>query len=159
MLAWFTFYLRPVLAFRYCRWLCLCVHVCDYVLMASFSSYCAGLVYFLPEACFGLQVLSLAVSVCPCVWLCINDKLFQMITHRPFQARITKFGPEIIMCITPSSQWSLSKTAWTPCQCTLAGGCCDMYKYMYIYIYYVLFWVVMNHQLLFVEDNDCCNSI
>ena len=46
---------------------------------------------FLPEASFGLRVLSLPVSVCVCVYqslACLHDN------SSPVQARITKFGPE-----------------------------------------------------------------
>ena len=47
--------------------------------------------HFLPEASFGLRVLSLPVSVCVCVYqslACPDDN------SSPVQARITKFGPE-----------------------------------------------------------------
>ena len=55
---------------------------------------------FLPEASFGLRVLSLPACVCVCVcvcvclcvrqsWACPSDNLSTV------QARITKFGPEM----------------------------------------------------------------
>ena len=50
-----------------------------------------GKTWFLPEASFGLRVLSLPVSVCVCVYqslACPDDN------SSPVQARITKFGPE-----------------------------------------------------------------
>ena len=49
------------------------------------------IIHFLPEASFGLRVLSLPVSVCVCVYqslACPHDN------SSPVQARITKFGPE-----------------------------------------------------------------
>ena len=51
----------------------------------------AFLPFLLPEASFGLRVLSLPVSVCDCVYqslACPHDN------SSPVQARITKFGPE-----------------------------------------------------------------
>ena len=44
---------------------------------------------FLPEASFGLRVLSSPASVypsvCPCVCVCINHLLVRTITHQPFR--------------------------------------------------------------------------
>ena len=40
---------------------------------------------FLPEASFGLRVLSLPASVCLCVPPCVNHELVRAITHDPFQ--------------------------------------------------------------------------
>ena len=40
---------------------------------------------FLPEASFGLRVLSLPASVCVCVRPCVNHELVRVITHHPFQ--------------------------------------------------------------------------
>ena len=40
---------------------------------------------FLPEASFGLGVLSLPASVCLCVGPCVNHELVHAITHHPFQ--------------------------------------------------------------------------
>ena len=40
---------------------------------------------FLPEANFGLRVLSLPASVCVSVRLCVNHELVRAITHHPFQ--------------------------------------------------------------------------
>ena len=53
--------------------------------------FCMIPYHFLPEASFGLRVLSLPVSVCVCVYqslACPHDN------SSPVQARITKFGPE-----------------------------------------------------------------
>ena len=51
---------------------------------------------FLPEASFGLQVLSLPASVCPCVrvsmCVCVNHGPFPHDYSPLVQARITKFG-------------------------------------------------------------------
>ena len=49
----------------------------DFVIMFS----------FLPEASFGLRVLSLPASVCLCVCVrpCVNHELVRAITHHPFQ--------------------------------------------------------------------------
>ena len=81
-------------------------------ILLSFTKHCgddyAGLVprrfrwenwspwVFLPEASFGLWVLSLPTSVCVCIsvsacqpWACPHDNLW------PIQARITKFGSEV----------------------------------------------------------------
>ena len=40
---------------------------------------------FLPEASFGLRVLSLPPSVCLCVCVCVNHLLVRAITCRPFK--------------------------------------------------------------------------
>ena len=60
-----------------------CVYIVDRRLFAS------KLACFLPEASFGLRVLSLPASVCPSVHhqVCLCDN------SSPIQARITKFGP------------------------------------------------------------------
>ena len=42
-------------------------------------------IWFLPEASFGLQVLSLAASVCLCVCVCGNHLLVRAITCHPFK--------------------------------------------------------------------------
>ena len=42
---------------------------------------------FLPEASFGLRVLSLPAFVCVCVCLCVNDLLVRAITRDPFKLR------------------------------------------------------------------------
>ena len=42
-------------------------------------------VVLLPEASFGLRVLSLPASVCVCVRPCVNHELVRAITHHPFQ--------------------------------------------------------------------------
>ena len=41
--------------------------------------------FFLPEASFGLRVLSLPASVCPCVRVCVNHGLVRTITHHSFK--------------------------------------------------------------------------
>ena len=41
--------------------------------------------FFLPEASFGLQILSLPASVCPYVCVCVNHELVCMITHCPLK--------------------------------------------------------------------------
>ena len=43
------------------------------------------LVLFLPEASFGLRVLSLPACVCVCVCLSVNHQLVRAITHQPFK--------------------------------------------------------------------------
>ena len=43
------------------------------------------LVCLLPEASFGLRVLSLPASVCVCVRPCVNHELVRAITHHPFK--------------------------------------------------------------------------
>ena len=53
---------------------------------------------FLPEASFGLRVLSLPASVCVCVSVCLS--VCQSLAcpddnSRPVQARIVKFGPKM----------------------------------------------------------------
>ena len=56
------------------------------------------LVSFLPEASFGLQVLSSPASVCLCVCLCVcvyQSPASPYNNLSPIQARITKFGPEV----------------------------------------------------------------
>ena len=40
---------------------------------------------FLPEASFGLRVLSLPASVCVCVCVCGNHEFVRVITHHPFK--------------------------------------------------------------------------
>ena len=40
---------------------------------------------FLPEARFGLRVLSLPACVCVCVCVCGNHELVRVITHHPFK--------------------------------------------------------------------------
>ena len=40
---------------------------------------------FLPKASFDLQVLSFHVSVCPSMFMCINNSLVRAITHHPFK--------------------------------------------------------------------------
>ena len=40
---------------------------------------------FLPEASFGLRVLSLPACVCVCVCLSVNHQLVRAITHQPFK--------------------------------------------------------------------------
>ena len=52
----------------------------------------------LPEASFGLRVLSLPASACPCVRVCVNPEFVCTITHHPF-----KLGsPNLIhRCKTP----------------------------------------------------------
>ena len=69
------------------------IHICRKYLMngeiARLWTKCS--ILFLPEASFGLRVLSLPVSVCVCVYqslACPDDN------SSPVQARITKFGPE-----------------------------------------------------------------
>ena len=55
---------------------------------------------FLPEASFGLWVLSLPACVCVYVWMPVYVSVCQprVCPHHnspPVQARITKFGPEV----------------------------------------------------------------
>ena len=50
------------------------------------------MVSFLPEASFGLQVLSSPASVGLCVRVCVYQS---QDNSSPIQARITKFGPEM----------------------------------------------------------------
>ena len=40
---------------------------------------------FLPEASFGLRVLSLPACVCVCVCLSVNHQLVRAVTHQPFK--------------------------------------------------------------------------
>ena len=40
---------------------------------------------FLPEASFGLRVLSLAACVCMCVCVSVNHEFVRTITHQPFK--------------------------------------------------------------------------
>ena len=46
---------------------------------------------FLPEASYGLRVLSLPASVCVCVCMCVcvsvNHEFVRAITHHPFKLR------------------------------------------------------------------------
>ena len=46
---------------------------------------CVHTVGFLPEASFGLRVLSLPACVCVCVCLSVNHQLVRAITHQPFK--------------------------------------------------------------------------
>ena len=41
--------------------------------------------HFLPEASFGLRVLSLPACVCVCVCLSVNHHLVRAVTHQPFK--------------------------------------------------------------------------
>ena len=53
---------------------------------------------FLPEASFGLRVLSLPASVCVCLSVCLSVCQSLACPHDnsgPIQARITKFGPKM----------------------------------------------------------------
>ena len=43
------------------------------------------MIQFLPEASFGLRVLSSAASVGLCVSVCVNHELLRTITHRLFK--------------------------------------------------------------------------
>ena len=63
---------------------------------SKFSNMVLWMSLFLPEASFGLRVLSLPASVCLCVcpsvhqsWACPRDN------SSPVSARITKFGQEM----------------------------------------------------------------
>ena len=49
-------------------------------------------VTFLPEASFGLRVLSLAASVCVCVCLCVNHLSVHLITHDSFKRGSPNLG-------------------------------------------------------------------
>ena len=49
------------------------------------SDRSAFIIAFLPEASFGLQVLSLLASVCVCVCVCGNHELVRVTTHHPFK--------------------------------------------------------------------------
>ena len=55
---------------------------------------------FLPEASFGLRVLSSPASVCVCVRVCVCQSVRQSLAcprdnSEPVQARIAKFGPKV----------------------------------------------------------------
>ena len=54
---------------------------------------------FLPEASFGLRVLSLPASVCLCVrvsmCVCVNHGLVRTITHHSFKLESLKFGTKV----------------------------------------------------------------
>ena len=50
-----------------------------------FSSKWTEIVFFLPEASFGLRVLSLPACVCVCVCVSVNNKLVGAIIHQPFK--------------------------------------------------------------------------
>ena len=75
---------------------------------------------FLPEASFGLRVLSLPVSVCVCVYqslACPHDN------SSPVQARITKFGPEnqnTLVKIPIAVLW-ISPNSWVAHRSTHGG--------------------------------------
>ena len=64
--------------------------------MLCLNSACVKIV-FLPEASFGLRVLSLpvSVSVCVCVRPCINPELVRAIIHHPFKLGPKTFRPEV----------------------------------------------------------------
>ena len=54
----------------------------------------------LPEASFGLRVLSSPASVCVCVRVCVCQSVRQSLAYPsdssgPVQARIAKFGPKV----------------------------------------------------------------
>ena len=78
--------------------------------------------HFLPEASFGLRVLSLPASVYVCVCLCVNHLLCPRDNWRPVQARITKFGPKMqnTLVKVPVVLWSdrpwhsRSNVTWNP---------------------------------------------
>ena len=53
------------------------------ILLNHYSIWCLKSP-FLPEASFGLRVLSLSASVCVCVRPCVNHELVRVITHHPF---------------------------------------------------------------------------
>ena len=61
-----------------------CSHVCKY-----HSCISSLMEWFLPEASFGLRVLSLpacvCVSVCLCVCVSVNHELVRAIIHQPFK--------------------------------------------------------------------------
>ena len=48
-------------------------------------SACHRLIWFLPEASFGLRVLSLPASVCVSIRPCVNHELIRAITHHLFK--------------------------------------------------------------------------
>ena len=51
---------------------------------------------FLPEASYGLRVLSSPASVCVCVCVCVHQSSVCLDDNlSPAQATITKFGPEV----------------------------------------------------------------
>ena len=50
---------------------------------------------FLPEASFGLRVLSLPASVCVCLPVCVSITSCPRDNSGPVQARIAKFGPKM----------------------------------------------------------------
>ena len=54
-------------------------------LISSLSCLVSCVHQFLPEASFGLRVLSLPASVCVCVRPCVNHQLGHAITHHPFK--------------------------------------------------------------------------
>ena len=60
------------------------------------KSYGAVRFFFLPEASFGLRVLSLPASVCVCVCLFVCQSLVCPRNNSgPVQAKITKLGPKM----------------------------------------------------------------
>ena len=62
-----------------------------------FPSVCLSVCHtFLPEACFGLRVLSLPACVCVCVRVSVRQSSACPCNNSStVQARITKFGPEM----------------------------------------------------------------
>ena len=78
---------------------------------------------FLPEASFGLRVLSLPASVCLYVCLCVHQsRACPRDNSSPVQARITKFGPKvyktlvkILIVLGGGGNWPWpSRSNWTP---------------------------------------------
>ena len=63
---------------------------------------------FLPEASFGLQILSLPASLCVCLSVClsVNHEFVHAITHRPFELESPNLAHR---CKTP---WLRSLSIW-----------------------------------------------
>ena len=61
--------------------------MCLITMFAKHWLFCSSInvSYFLPEASFGLRVLSLPACVCVCVCMSVNHQLVRAITHQPFK--------------------------------------------------------------------------
>ena len=76
-----------------------CVECLCHILFGNHFSHCTlrhTISLFLPEASFGLRVLSSPASVGLCVRVCVyQSRACPHDNSSPIQARITKFGPEM----------------------------------------------------------------
>ena len=85
---------KPIMSFHFIRFCCLAI---TDILLNNFCCLNSGhkcFYKFLPEASFGLRVLSLPACVCVCLSVC-QSLACPRDNSGPIQARITKFGPNM----------------------------------------------------------------